>query len=49
MVLAGEVNPGDRVTVAVEDGKLRFDTEKGVFEPAEEGAVRKEVGAGVNE
>jgi len=32
LVLGGDVEPGDRVTVGVEDGKLRFDTEKGVYE-----------------
>jgi ATP-dependent Clp protease ATP-binding subunit ClpC len=29
MVLGGTVEPGDRVTVEVEDGKLRFDVERG--------------------
>ena len=41
LVLGGDVEPGDSVKVAVEDGKLRFDTEKGVFERTEQGAVRR--------
>lgn len=32
LVLGGDIEPGDRVQVEIEDGKLRFDTEKGVFE-----------------
>jgi hypothetical protein len=32
LVLGGDVEPGDRVTVRVEDGKLKFATEKGVYE-----------------
>jgi ATP-dependent Clp protease ATP-binding subunit ClpC len=32
LVLGGDVEPGDRVTVGVVDGQLRFDIEKGVYE-----------------
>ncbi len=46
LVLGGDVEPGDRVTVEVEDGKLRFDIEKGVVERATED---EKVGAGVGE
>ncbi|HJV30094.1 MAG TPA: hypothetical protein VJ645_06215 [Gaiellaceae bacterium] len=50
LVLGGTVEPRDRVMVEVEDGKLRFDVEKGVFERAsEDEAAREEVGAGVGE
>jgi ATP-dependent Clp protease ATP-binding subunit ClpC len=49
LVLGGDVEPGDRVTVGVEGGELRFHTEKGVFERTEDGAGRREVGAGVAE
>lgn len=48
LVLGRTVEPGDRVMVEVEGGKLRFDVEKGVFERTSEGeAAREEVGAGV--
>ena len=46
LVLGGDVEPGDRVAVEVEDGKLRFDVEKGVFERTTED---EKVGAGVSE
>jgi ATP-dependent Clp protease ATP-binding subunit ClpC len=50
LVLGGTVEPGDRVMVEVEDGKLRFDVEKGVFErTSEDEAAREKVGAGVSE
>jgi hypothetical protein len=41
------VEPGDRVTVEVEDGTLRFDVERGAFEEAS--TDREGVGAGVSE
>jgi hypothetical protein len=47
LVLGGSVEPGDRVKVEVEDGKLRFDVERAVFE--QKGKDREEVGAGVGE
>jgi ATP-dependent Clp protease ATP-binding subunit ClpC len=40
LVLGGDVEPGDRVTVGVEDGKLLFDTEKGVYEHEAESGRR---------